>query len=54
MGQVWGMRMVVCRAWLMSRAGVCHRYQRSVFGLAPARRVPARQRSWNQRTSASA
>ncbi len=53
-GQVWGMRMMILRAWCMSLAGVCHSAQRSVLGRARRRRVRVRVRCWNQRTRVSA
>ncbi len=53
-GQVCGMRMILCRACCMSLAGVCHSARRSVLGRARRRRVPGRVRCWNQRTRVSA
>lgn len=52
-GQPLMIRMMVCRARLMIRAGVCQSVQRSRFDSATAS-WPWQHRSWNQRTRPAA
>ena len=50
-GQVGGIRRVVRRLWRAMTPGMCHRFQRSVLGLARVRGwCLGRESFWNQRT----
>ena len=54
-GQVSGIRRVVRRLWRVMMPGMCHRFQRSVFGFARVRGwCLGRESFWNQRTRVSA